>query len=128
MDSSYIEHHGQLLHFTSTINNQASTKTTQYSFNMQFTTIATLLAAAMSASATPLEARQTSSTATGQFYNLNDGCNLGATGTFYVFADDTNGACVNVQTQPAVIPAIFTTNFTQVAITPGRTRKFSLRF
>lgn len=93
---------------------------------MQFTTIATLLAAALSASASPLEARQTSSTATGRFYNQNDGCNRGDTGTVYVFADDTNGNCVDVVTNPAVIPAIFATNFTQSAITPGRTRKYSL--
>jgi hypothetical protein len=60
---------------------------------MQFTTITAILAAALSASATPMVSRQAPGSVTGIFYSDNSNCHGVANGERYTFVQDTPGVC-----------------------------------
>jgi FlaG/FlaF family flagellin (archaellin) len=60
---------------------------------MQLMTITAILAAAMSASATPMVSRQAPSSVTGTFYNNKSGCHGDTTGVDYTFVQDAPGVC-----------------------------------
>jgi hypothetical protein len=67
-------------------------KTTLY-LNMHLTTITAILAAALSASATPMVSRQAPGSVTGIFYSDNSNCNGVPNGDTYTFVQDTTGVC-----------------------------------
>jgi hypothetical protein len=67
-------------------------KTTLY-LNMHLTTITAILAAAWSASATPMVSRQAPGSVTGIFYSDNSNCNGVPNGDTYTFVQDTPEVC-----------------------------------
>jgi hypothetical protein len=79
---------------------------------MQFVAITAILAAALSASASPLEARRAPSVI-GHFYSVNDGCNKGDLRQTFEFEQDTTGTCHEL-----VVPFQFeNTKFTDNTLT-----------